>query len=156
MKLWPWSHLKYELQTCDWRHVNEQECILRKTSEYSWASLAHCWKPLEYSVCWLDWGEGELRVHVWKDHSCCIQQLLSGTTCFSREPRPTEKGRQLHRHNPRQCMSAICPACCGDQCSRERMTPVLGLRQRDTVMSGCTLADSSADARPGQTLATED
>lgn len=36
------------------------------------------------------------------------------------------------------------------------MTPVLGLRQRDAVKSDCTLADGSANASPGQTLATED
>lgn len=42
----------------------------------------------------LDRGEGEFRAHVWKDHSCCNQQLLSGATCFSRESRPTEKGCQ--------------------------------------------------------------
>lgn len=34
------------------------------------------------------------------------------------------------------------------------MTPVLGLGQRDTVM--CTLAESSADARLGQTPAMQD
>ncbi|CAB1429427.1 unnamed protein product [Pleuronectes platessa] len=60
------------------------------------------------------------------------------------------------RHNPRQCMSTICTAGCRDQCDRERMTPVLGLRQRNSVSSGCTLVDSCADARPGQTSATED
>lgn len=103
--------------------LSAQELILRKAS---WSALTHCWEPLEYSVCWLEWEKGELRAHVWKDHSCCIRQLLSGTTCFSREPRPTEKGRRSPRHNPRQRMSAICPACCREQCRRKRMTSVLG------------------------------
>lgn len=40
--------------------------------------------------------------------------------------------------------------------SGERMTPVLGLRQRDTVKSGRSRADSSVDARPGQTSAKKD
>lgn len=67
--------------------------------------------------------------------------LLRGTEAY-------REGTPAPRHNPRRCMSAICPAGCRDQCSRERMNPVLGLRQRDTAMSGCTLADNSADTRP--------
>lgn len=86
---------QYKHQTCNWRHVSGQEYIWRQTSESSWASLAHCrLTPLVFKAYWLDWGEGELSMHERKDHSCCIQQLLSSTTCFSREPRPTEKGCQ--------------------------------------------------------------
>lgn len=53
------------------------------------------------------------------------------------------KGAEAYRegipapgHNPRQCMSAICMACCRNHHGGERMTPLLGLRQRDTVSFG--------------------
>ncbi len=49
-----------------------------------WHTMGNHWRTQE---------EEELRVHVRKDHFWSIQQLF-GTTCFSREPRPTEKGRQ--------------------------------------------------------------
>lgn len=49
---------------------------------------------------WLDAGDGRLRLHVRKDHFCCFQHLLSNTTCFSRELRPTEKGQQCPGKTP--------------------------------------------------------
>lgn len=130
--------------------MNQQECILRKTSEFSWASLAHYWKPLEDSRRRRGIkGACEERPFLLYPAAVIWHHLLLQGAEAYRERTPAS------RHNPGRCMSAICPACCRDQCGRERMTPVLELRQRDTVMSGCTLADSSADTRPGQTLATE-
>lgn len=65
-------------------------------------------------------------------------------------------GTPAPRRNPGRSMSTICLACCRASVASKEWLQCSGLTQRDTVSSGCTLADSSADARPGQTPATED
>lgn len=138
--------LRPEVRTSDmwlktWMNKNT---YWQKTTKYSRALLANCWKPLENSVCWLDWGKRELRTIPAASSSCYLAPPASPG-----RRSPQRRDASPPRHNLRRCMSGICPVCCRDQCSTERMTPVLVLRQRDTVMSGCTLADSSADAKPG-------
>lgn len=66
------------------------------------------------------------------------------------------EGTPAPRHNPGRSMSTICLACCRASAAGKEWLQCLGLTQRDTVSSGCTLVDSSADVRPGQTPATED
>lgn len=98
--------------------MNEQESLFRETSEHSGASFASGWKPLDSSVsvfvcvlAVLGEREREFRTHVWEEDSCCSQHLFSGTTCFSRERRPTEERRQPSGITPGDvCQPYVQPA----------------------------------------------
>lgn len=140
------------LKTCEWTRIHMETDL--------WVLLgllADYWKKT-IGVQSLPIGLGRRGIKgAWEERPLLLHPaaviwhhlLLQGAEAY-------REGTLAPRRNPRRCMSAICLACCRDRCSREIMTPVLGLRQRNTVNSDCILADSSADARPGQTPATDD